>query len=52
MGVSVAFYYSEGMGFDLDDGSDLQEYEHMEPGLLERLMGRKPGDINRDPLQV
>ena len=42
MGVSVAFYYSQGMGFDLDDGSDLEEYEHMEPGLLERLLGRKP----------
>ena len=52
MGVSVAFYYSSGMGFDLDDGSDLDEYEHMEPGLLERLMGRKPGDINRQPLQL
>lgn len=42
MGVSVAFYYSSGMGFDLDDGSDLEEYEHMEPGLLERLLGRPP----------
>ena len=52
MGVSVAFYYSSGMGFDLDDGSDLDEYEHMEPGLLERLMGRKPGNINRQPLQL
>ncbi|MYC33498.1 MAG: 2-phospho-L-lactate guanylyltransferase [Chloroflexi bacterium] len=52
MGVSVAFYYSGGMGFDLDDGSDLDEYEHMEPGLLERLMGRRPGDINRTPLQL
>ncbi len=38
MGVSLAFYYSSGMGFDLDDGSDLDEYEVMEPGLLERLM--------------
>ncbi len=52
MGVSLAFYYSSGMGFDLDDGSDLDEYEHMEPGLLERLMGRKPGNINRQPLQL
>ena len=52
MGVSVAFYYSSGMGFDLDDGSDLDEYEHMEPGLLERLMGRKPGNINRQPLEL
>ena len=42
MGVSVAFYYSSGMGFDLDDGSDLDEYEIMEPGLLERLTGSKP----------
>ena len=52
MGVSVAFYYSSGLGFDLDDGSDLDEYEHMEPGLLERLMGRKPGSINRQPLEL
>ena len=52
MGVSVAFYYSSGMGFDLDDGSDLDEYEHMEPGLLERLMGRRPGTINRQPLEL
>ena len=44
MGVSVAFYYSSGMGFDLDDGSDLEEYEHMEPGLLERLLGRPPAN--------
>ena len=52
MGVSVAFYYSSGMGFDLDDGSDLEEYEHMEPGLLERLMGRNPGNIKRQPLEL
>ena len=52
MGVSVAFYYSSGMGFDLDDGSDRDEYEHMEPGLLERLMGRRPGTINRQPLEL
>ncbi len=43
MGVSVAFYYSSGIGFDLDDGSDLDEYELMEPGLLDRLIGpRRP----------
>ena len=52
MGVSVAFYYSSGMGFDLDDGSDLEEYEHMEPGLLERLLGRKPGNISRASLEL
>ena len=42
MGVSVAFYYSSGMGFDLDDGADLDEYELMEPGLLDRLLGKSP----------
>jgi hypothetical protein len=42
MGVSVAFYYSSGMGFDLDDGADLDEYEFMEPGLLDRLLGKRP----------
>ena len=52
MGVSVAFYYSSGMGFDLDDGSDLEEYEHMEPGLLERLLGRPPTSVKRQPLEL
>jgi 2-phospho-L-lactate guanylyltransferase (CobY/MobA/RfbA family) len=37
MGVSVAICYSPGLGYDLDTTDDLEAYEHMEPGLLERL---------------
>ena len=36
-GISVAIYYSPGMGFDLDTYDDLRTYEYMEPGLLDRL---------------
>ncbi len=43
LGVSVAICYSPGLGFDLDTTDDLEAYEHMEPGLLERLLpGRNP----------
>ncbi len=43
MGVSVAICYSPGLGFDLDTPDDLETYEHMEPGLMERLLpGRTP----------
>ena len=35
--VSVAICYSPGFGFDLDITEDLETYEHMEPGFLERL---------------
>ena len=35
--VSVAICYSPGLGFDLDITEDLETYEHMEPGFLERL---------------
>lgn len=38
IGVSVAICYSPGLGFDLDTVDDLETYEHMEPGLLERLL--------------
>lgn len=38
MGVSVAICYSPGLGFDLDTPDDLETYEHMEPGLLARLL--------------
>ena len=38
LGVSVAICYSPGLGFDLDTTDDLETYEHMEPGLLDRLM--------------
>ena len=36
-GLSVAICYSPGLAFDLDTFEDLQAYEYMEPGLLERL---------------
>ena len=43
LGVSVAICYSPGLGFDLDTPDDLEAYEHMEPGLMERLLpGRFP----------
>ena len=42
MGVSVAICYSPGLGFDLDTPDDLETYEHMEPGLLERLLPGRP----------
>ena len=46
MEVSVAICYSLGLGFDLDTVDDLETYEQMEPGLLERLVphwkGSKP----------
>jgi 2-phospho-L-lactate guanylyltransferase len=38
MEVSVAICYSPGLGFDLDTVDDLETYEHMEPGLLQRLV--------------
>ncbi len=36
--TSVAIAYSPGLGFDLDVVDDLDSYQHMEPGLIERLM--------------
>lgn len=38
MEISVAICYSPGLGFDLDTLDDLESYEHMEPGLLQRLV--------------
>ncbi|NQW22306.1 MAG: 2-phospho-L-lactate guanylyltransferase [SAR202 cluster bacterium] len=35
--TSVAINYSPGLGFDLDVVDDLETFQHMEPGLLERL---------------
>ena len=35
--TSVAIAYSPGIGFDLDIVDDLETFQHMEPGLLERL---------------
>ena len=41
--TSVAICYSPGLGFDLDIMNDLETYQHMEPGLVERLIpGYKP----------
>ena len=37
METSVAISYSPGLGFDLDVVDDLETFQHMEPGLLERL---------------
>ncbi len=46
LGVSVAICYSPGLGFDLDTTEDLETYEHMEPGLLNRLMpGSAPSPV-------
>ena len=42
LGVSVAICSSPGLGFDLDTPEDLETYEHMEPGLLERLIPAQP----------
>ncbi len=35
--ISVAICYSPGLGFDLDILEDLVTYQHIEPGLLDRL---------------
>ncbi len=35
--TSVAIAYSPGLGCDLDVVDDLESYQHMEPGLIERL---------------
>ena len=39
LGISVAFCYSTGLGMDLDSPEDLETYQHIEPGLLDRLTG-------------
>ena len=36
--TSVAIAYSPGLGLDLDVVDDLVSYQHMEPGLIERLL--------------
>ena len=36
--TSVAIAYSPGLGLDLDVVDDLESYQHMEPGLLDRLI--------------
>jgi 2-phospho-L-lactate guanylyltransferase len=42
MEVSVAICYSPGLGFDLDITDDLETFQHMEAGLIDRLSGRGP----------
>ena len=42
MEVSVAICYSPGLGFDLDITDDLETFQRMEPGLIDRLSGRGP----------
>ena len=37
--ISVAICSSPGLGLDLDTTEDLETYERMEPGFLERLVG-------------
>jgi 2-phospho-L-lactate guanylyltransferase len=37
LGISVAICYTPGLGFDLDTLDDLETYQHLEPGLLQRL---------------
>lgn len=50
--VSVAICYSPGLGFDLDTIDDLESYEHMEPGLLQRLVPNWNGPTaTADPVQ-
>jgi 2-phospho-L-lactate guanylyltransferase len=38
LGISVALCHSPGLAFDLDTPEDLESYQHMEPGLLERIL--------------
>ena len=48
--TSVAIAYSPGLGLDLDVVDDLESYQHMEEGLLERLMNSTasvPGRLRR-----
>ncbi len=42
--TSVAIAYSPGLGLDMDVVDDLESYQHMEPGLLDRLM-RASGSV-------
>jgi 2-phospho-L-lactate guanylyltransferase len=45
--TSVAICYSPGLGFDLDIVDDLETYQHMEPGLLDRLIPGRPRPTGR-----
>ena len=43
--TSVAINSSYGLGFDLDVVDDLETFQHMEPGLLERLSNESKKDL-------
>jgi 2-phospho-L-lactate guanylyltransferase len=45
--ISVSIFYSQGLGFDLDTIDDLESYEHMEPGLLQRLVPHWEGPTGK-----
>ena len=49
--TSVAIAYSPGLGLDLDVVDDLESYQHMEPGLIERL-AQSPSADPREPLRA
>ena len=46
--TSVAINSSPGLGFDLDVVDELETFQHMEPGLLERLSNEPKDDDNGD----
>ena len=49
LATSVAITHSAGLSLDLDVIDDLETYQHMEPGLLERLTGHPaatPGETS------
>ncbi|MDA1127381.1 MAG: 2-phospho-L-lactate guanylyltransferase [Chloroflexi bacterium] len=45
---SVAINSSHGLGFDLDVVDDLEAFQHMEPGLLERLSSASESELRDD----
>ncbi len=49
--TSVAISYSPGLGLDLDIVDDLDSYQHMEPGLIERLT-QFSGGVSRPPARA
>ena len=46
--TSVAINSSPGLGFDLDVVDDLETFQHMEPGLLERLSTASESGLRED----
>ena len=41
LGLDLAIYYSPGLALDLDTWEDMQAYQALEPGLLERLTAKE-----------